>query len=88
MAERVLADVAVVGAGIAGLVAARGLADAGKDVVVLEARDPVGGRIQNRELGDGVVVEVGGQWIGPGQLEMAKLVADLGLETCPTYNPG
>jgi monoamine oxidase len=88
MAERVLADVAVVGAGIAGLVAARGLADAGKDVVVLEARDRVGGRVLNHELGDGVVVEVGGQWVGPGQLQMAKLAADLGLETFATFNTG
>jgi len=88
MAERVEADVAVVGAGIAGLIAARELVHAGKEVVVLEARDRVGGRVVNRELSDGTVVELGGQWIGPTQLRMAKLTAELGLETFPTHNTG
>jgi monoamine oxidase len=88
LAERVEADVAVVGAGIAGLTAARELVAAGKEVVVLEARDRVGGRVLNHELSDGTVVELGGQWIGPTQLRMAKLTAELGLETFPTYNSG
>jgi monoamine oxidase len=88
LAERIEADVAVVGAGIAGLVAARELAAAGKDVVVLEARDRVGGRVLNHALPDGTVVELGGQWVGPTQLRMAKLTAELGLETFPTYNTG
>jgi monoamine oxidase len=88
MAERVNADVAVVGAGIAGLIAARELAIAGKEVVVLEARDRVGGRVLNHALSGGTVVEAGGQWIGPTQLRMAKLAAELGLETFPTYNTG
>ncbi len=78
----------MVGAGIAGLVAARNLADAGKEVVVLEARDRVGGRVRNHEFVDGVVVELGGQWIGPGQLHMNKLASDLGLETFPTFDTG
>jgi monoamine oxidase len=82
------ADVVVVGAGIAGLIAARDLVHAGKEVVVLEARDRVGGRVLNHELADGTVVELGGQWIGPTQLRMAKLTAELGLETFPTYNSG
>ncbi|MDQ6853455.1 MAG: flavin monoamine oxidase family protein [Actinomycetota bacterium] len=88
MPERVEADVAVVGAGIAGLIAGRDLVAAGKEVVVLEARDRVGGRVLNHELSDGSVVELGGQWIGPTQLRMAKLTAELGLETFPTYNTG
>ena len=88
MPERIEADVVVVGAGLAGLTAARELVAAGKEVVVLEARDRVGGRTLNHELSDGTVVEVGGQWIGPTQLRMAKLVADLGLETFPTYGEG
>lgn len=82
-------DVAVVGAGLAGLVAARDLAAAGKDVMVLEARDRVGGRILNEALDDtGQVVEVGGQWVGPGQERVAKLIAELGLETFPTHDEG
>jgi monoamine oxidase len=88
MAERVEADVAIVGAGIAGLVAARDLVAAGNEVVVLEARDRVGGRVLNHELSDGTVVELGGQWIGPTQLRMAKLTAELGLETFPTHDTG
>ena len=88
MAERTDADVVVVGAGIAGLIAARDLMAAGREVVVLEARDRVGGRVLNHELSDGAVVELGGQWVGPTQLRMAKLTAELGLETFPTYNTG
>jgi monoamine oxidase len=88
VAERVETDIAVVGAGIAGLIAGRDLAAAGKEVVVLEARDRVGGRVLNHDLSDGTVVELGGQWIGPTQLRMAKLTAELGLETFPTYNTG
>src|SRR5262249_57089608 len=83
-----VADVVVVGAGIAGLIAARDLVAAGKNVVVLEARDRVGGRVLNHRLSDGTTVELGGQWIGPTQLRMAKLAAELGLETFPTYNTG
>lgn len=78
----------MVGAGIAGLVAARTLLAAGREVVVLEARSEVGGRVRNHALADGTVVEVGGQWIGPGQDRLAGLVAELGLETFPTWDEG
>lgn len=82
------ADVAIVGAGLAGLVAARRLLAAGMEPIVLEARDRVGGRLLNEEIGDGKVVEVGGQWIGPTQERIAALAAELGVETFPTHDEG
>ena len=59
------ADVVVVGAGLAGLTAARLLERAGLDVRLVEARDRVGGRTLNHPLANGKVIEVGGQWVGP-----------------------
>jgi monoamine oxidase len=88
MSERITADVAVVGAGLAGLTAARRLFDAGASVVVLEARDRVGGRLLNEAIGDGKVIEVGGQWIGPGQDRMYALAREAGVATYPTHTAG
>jgi monoamine oxidase len=82
------ADVVVIGAGLAGLVAARELSARGASVVVLEARERVGGRMLNHEIGDGKVVEVGGQWIGPTQDRLAALARELKVETFPTHNEG
>lgn len=82
------ADVIVVGAGIAGLSAAREVRKAGKSVVVLEARDRVGGRTLNRKLGKNEVVEIGGQWVGPTQNHVLSLIDELGLETFDTYVDG
>lgn len=81
-------DVAVVGAGLAGLVAARELVRADRDVVVLEARDRVGGRTLNLDLGDGEVFELGGQWVGPTHHRLHALAADLGVGTFPTHTAG
>jgi monoamine oxidase len=81
-------DVLVVGAGLAGLAAADALRKAGKTYVVLEARDRVGGRTQNRSIGQGDVVEVGGQWVGPTQDRVLDLIEDLGLVTFPTHIEG
>ncbi|MEX1210545.1 MAG: FAD-dependent oxidoreductase [Candidatus Nanopelagicales bacterium] len=81
-------DVVVVGAGLAGLAAARKLIEAGKSVLVLEARDRVGGRTEGAFLDNGVAVELGGQWIGPAHTELLALVAELGLETFLTYDTG
>ncbi|MGA9373042.1 MAG: flavin monoamine oxidase family protein [Solirubrobacterales bacterium] len=83
-------DVVVVGAGLAGLTAARELAGAGLDVQVLEARDRVGGRTLNHSVGERPedVVELGGQWVGPTQLEVLALAEELGLATYPTHTEG
>ncbi len=81
-------DVVVVGAGLSGLAAARAVAGEGRSVVVVEARDRVGGRTEGGTLSDGQWVELGGQWIGPTQDRMYALLVELGLRTVPTYNEG
>lgn len=94
MGEAEEVDVAVVGAGLAGLMAARELVAAGLEVRVLEARDRVGGRTLNRPItgtgegGEGLVVEIGGQWFAPQHRRSLALLEELGLETYPTYAEG
>ncbi|KAF0845314.1 flavin monoamine oxidase family protein [Nocardia caishijiensis] len=81
-------DVVVVGAGLAGLTAARALRAEGRTVRVLEARDRVAGRTAGGTLANGVAVELGGQWIGRTQTEVLGLVEELGLTTFPTFDTG
>jgi monoamine oxidase len=71
--------IVVVGAGFAGLAAAEALARAGVGVIVLEARDRVGGRVWSQELGNGAVVEMGGEFILPGNDTTRSFAARLGL---------
>jgi len=81
-------DVLIVGAGLAGLSAARALESDGATVQILEARDRVGGRILNAELSTGDPIEKGGQWVGPTQTEILALAESVGVDTFPTYNTG
>ena len=82
------ADVVVVGAGISGLCAAYRLRQRGHTVVVLEASARIGGRTLNLDIGNGVVVDAGAQWIGPQQTRVLALCEELGIDTFPTYTDG
>ena len=81
-------DVVVVGGGLSGLVAARQVARTGRSVLVVEARDRVGGRLLNHELKAGRVIEAGGAFVGPTQNHIKALAAELGVETFPEYIKG
>jgi monoamine oxidase len=87
-AARGTVEVAIVGAGLAGLSAATRLARAGRSVVVLEARGRVGGRTFDRPIAPHKVVELGGQWAGPGQDKLLRLAKRLGVKTFETYSRG
>jgi monoamine oxidase len=81
-------DVVVVGAGLAGLTAARAIHRGGKSVLVLEARGRVGGRNFDHPIGAGKVVELGGEWAGPGQDRVLGLAKELGVDTFEAYADG
>jgi monoamine oxidase len=85
-------DVVVVGAGLAGLVAARDVARRGLDVLVVEAHRRVGGRVLNHHLTrkkhGAQVIESGGAFIGPTQNHIAALAHELGVPTFMEYNTG
>jgi monoamine oxidase len=77
--------VVVVGAGLAGLSAARDLAAAGSEVVVLEARERPGGRVEQELLSDGRPVQYGGEVVADWMDAYVGLVAELGLTLEPSY---
>jgi monoamine oxidase len=82
------AEILVVGAGFAGLSAARALTRAGRTVAVLEARERVGGRVYTKTLADGTPVDLGGQWVGPTQDRLYALAKEVGVDTFATYGDG
>ncbi|MFD4421020.1 flavin monoamine oxidase family protein [Agromyces sp. NPDC058484] len=85
--ERIDCDVVIVGAGASGLTAATRLKHAGRSVVVLEARDRVGGRLWTDDI-DGAMLEIGGQWVSPDQDALIETLDELGLETYERYREG
>jgi monoamine oxidase len=78
-------DVIVVGAGLAGLSAARDLAAGGADVVVLEARERPGGRVEQELLPDGRPVQLGGEVVADWMAGYLELAGELGLTLEPSY---
>lgn len=76
-------DVIVIGAGPSGLMATRHLMEAGKDVVVFEANDRVGGQLKRGEIA-GVTIDLGGGWLGHGQDRVAEEANRYGMKTYPT----
>jgi len=88
VSERLECDVCVVGAGYAGLTAALRLTQAGQSVVVLEARDRVGGRIWTQPLADGTPVDRGGGWLGPRHDAIHALAREMGVGTYKTWVKG
>ncbi|MGP4055383.1 flavin monoamine oxidase family protein [Mycobacterium sp. 4D054] len=82
-----MADVVVVGAGFAGLAAARELAHLGHEVVIVEGRDRVGGRAYTGSIA-GVPVDLGATFVGPTQDAVLALATELGCDRVPTYGRG
>jgi monoamine oxidase len=80
-------DIVIIGAGLAGLTAADELSRAGHDVLVVEGRDRVGGRIHTTEVA-GVPVDAGATWVAPGHTAVRELAGRLGCEIVPQFHDG
>ena len=80
-------DAVVIGAGFSGLNAARILRGEGKNIVVLEARDRVGGRTKHGQIA-GHDIDLGGMWLAPSQVRLAELADRMNVGRYPTYLAG
>jgi monoamine oxidase len=87
-APQLEADVVVVGAGFAGIEAARQLKAAGRSVVLLEARERVGGRALNHPIGDGKVLDAGAEFFGPKNTIIADAAHSVGVRPYKVYDDG
>jgi monoamine oxidase len=81
------ADVIIVGAGFAGLAAAKALRAAGVEPLIIEARDRVGGRTCPGSIA-GLTIDLGGMWVGPTQTVLDALAREYGVKTYPQYITG
>src|SRR3984885_16302213 len=81
------ADIVIVGAGFSGSTAARALAKAGKRIVVLEARNRVGGRVKAGTIA-GRTVDVGGMWAAASQTRILDLIKEFGFHLVPQFETG
>jgi monoamine oxidase len=81
------ADVIVVGAGFAGLAAAKALRAAAVEPLVVEARDRVGGRTCSGSIA-GLTIDLGGMWVGPTQTVLDALAREYDVKTYPQYITG
>lgn len=88
MPTRIETDVCVVGAGYAGLTAARRLTQGGRSVIVVEARDRVGGRVWTRRSTNGAALDMGGTFVGAEQDRIYALAKEMGVSTYPTHAKG
>ncbi|MHA8087696.1 flavin monoamine oxidase family protein [Aquirufa sp. Wall-65K1] len=81
-------EILIVGAGYAGIAAAKKLHAAGKDFIILEARDRIGGRTLTENLTSGPSVDMGAKWVGPTQHLVWEWIKESQTETYETYDQG
>ena len=77
-------DCVVIGGGLSGLIAARNLHRSGKSILLIEARDRIGGRMHGRRLASGQWIDLGGQWVGPTQDRILALLDEYGVRHFPS----